>query len=192
MGVSIYYSGELAEGKTVDEVVSHIEAIARREGFRSQRASEFSDQGKFRFQIPQRVIDSPEAVHWTYPNKERILKYAQEARLPTEGKSYEDLCQTLNSTVFTQAGVYLWTHKQAEPLRFIFVEGGSELTRLSSDWLPGDRTAEPIRYVSFQRDSLATNTGYEHSPKAHQKALDILRGVDQLYFGGKMRIVDPE
>ncbi len=192
MGISIYYSGKLAEGKSVDEVVSHVEAIAERDGLRSQRPEEFSDSGKFRFQIPQQVIENPDASHWVYPNRERIVNYAQEARLPTEGRSYEDLCQTLNSAEFTRIGIYLWTHEQAEPLRFLFVEGDTELTELESGWLRGDRGAEPIQYVHFQRESLATKTAYEHDPNVHQKALDILREVNDLYFGGKMRIVDPE
>lgn len=192
MGVSIFYSGRLTEGKSVDEVVSHVEAVAKRDGLRSQRPAEFSDGGKFRFQIPQQVINNPDASHWTYPNRERITKYAQEARLPTEGISYEDLCQALNSAEFTQVGVYLWAHEQAEPLRFLFVEGDTELTELRADSLSGDRRAEPIRYVHFQRESLATKTAYEHDPKAHQKALDVLREVNNLFFGGKMRIVDPE
>ena len=192
MGASIFYSGKLAEGKSVDEVVSHIETIAERDGLRSQRPAEFSDGGRFRFQIPQQVIGNPDASHWAYPNRERISKYAQDARLPTEGRSYEDLCQTLNSAEFTQVGVYLWAHEQAEPLRFLFVEGDTELTELRSDWLRGDRSAEPIRYVNFQRESLATKTAYEHDPKAHQRALNILREVNDLYFGGKMRITDPK
>jgi hypothetical protein len=192
MGISVFYRGRLAGRKTVDEVVSHIEDMAKVGSLRSQRPVEFSDGGKFRFQIPQQVIDNPDAVHCAYSNRERILKYAQEARLPTEGIAYENLCQALNSTEFIQVGVYLWAHKQAEPLRFLFVEGDVELTELSSDWLQGDRAAEPIRYVRFQRDSLATKTGYEHDSKAHQKALDVLREVNALYFGGKMRIVNPD
>jgi len=192
MGVSVYYSGKLAEGKSVDELVSHVETLTDRINLRTKRPREFSDNGVFRFQIPQRVIDNPDAVHWAIPNRKRILRYAQEARLPTKGRSYEVLCRALNSTEFTQVGVYLWVHKQAEPLRFLFVEGNTELTDLRSDWLQGDRSAEPIRYVGFQRDSLATKTGYEHDPKAHQTTLDILKEVNGLFFDGKMNIKQDE
>ena len=191
MGVSVFYSGKLAEGKTVDDVVSHIEPIARTGGFRSQRPAEFYDGGKFRFRIPQQVVDNPDAVHWAYPNRERILRYAREARLSTEGISYENLCRALNSMEFRQVGVYLWLHEKAEPLQFLFVDGDTELTELSSDRLEGGSSAKPIQYVHFQRDNLATQTGFEHDPKAHQKALDILREVNDLYFGGNMRITNP-
>lgn len=193
MGISIYYGGKLAEGKTVGEVISYIEAIAKRESLRSQRPEEFSDGGKFRFHIPQQVIDNPNAIHWAYPNRKRILKYAEEARLHTRGKSYEDLCQALDSAEFIQVGVYLWVHEQAEPLKFLFVEGDTELTELRSDLLIGrDRRAEPIKYVHFQRDNLATKTAYENDPNSHRNALDILTEVNKLHFSGKMRIVDPK
>ncbi len=72
------------------------------------------------------------------------------------------------------------------------MEGDTELTELRSDLLRSrDRFAKPIQYVHFQRDSLATKTAYEHDPKAHQKALDILGEVNRLYFGGNMEITDP-
>ncbi len=190
MGISLFYSGNLTQGKSVDEVVSYVQAIAKQEGLRSKRAEDFGDNKNFKFQIPQTVIDNPDDSHWAYPNRERIMQYAQDARLPTNGRSYNDLCQALNSVQFTQVGVYLWVHELAEPLRFLFVEGDTELTELRLDSLEGlDRRAKPIYYVHFQRDSLATKTAYEHDPKADKKALKILRKVNDIYFGEKMRIV---
>lgn len=194
MGVTVFYSGSLAEGKTVDAVVSHIEDLGRKEHLRTQRPMEISEGGNgvtFIYRIPQKVIDTPNGIHWIMNNRRRILRYAQDARLSTAGKSYDALCKALNSTVLTQIGVYIWVHKQSEPLRILFLEGGTELTELCDRDLPGKPGEEQIQYVEFVRESLSTKTAYEIDPKAHERALEILREVNDLYFGGKMRIRIP-
>ena len=192
MGVSIFYSGKLAEGKTIDNLVYHIEKTAKDRSLKSQRPEESSNKAKFRFQIPQQVIDNPDDTHGKYPNRWKVLIYAQEARLPFEKMSYIKLCNVLNSTEFTQRGVYLWVHQKAEPLRFIFVNDDAELTELKLNSLQGNSLAKPIQYVSFNRDSLATKTGYERDPQIHKETLDILKNINHQFFGGNMRIKEPE
>ena len=185
MGVSIFYNGKLAEGKTVDELVSYLEALAKDKKYRTEKVDEI-----FKFKIPQTFIDNPDSILWYYTNKVRIRMNAKDARVPIKGKSHEKLCEELNATEFRQVGIYVWAHKEAEPLRFLFVEGDNELTELYTDYL--GKGKERLQYVRFQRESLATKTGYEHDPAAHRAALAILNEVNKLFFNGKMFIKDPE
>lgn len=188
MGVSIYYRGQLDAEKTVDELIEYVEEFASERNLRCQQPHELFMGDTFEFNIPHHIIDAPDKVIWI-SNEERIKNYASEAGLDTN-MSYRELCHELNSLELKQVGVYIWLHENAEPLRFIFVEGDSRLTQLKADSINIGRSGEALQYVSFYRDSLATNTAYEHDPQAHQDALDLLHDIGQKYFGGTLEIKD--
>jgi len=186
MGVTIFYRGQLEEGKTVNELVDYVEAFADERNLKHERPFDLFDKKLFKFKIPQHIIDSPEEGYMI-SNKDRIRQYASEAGLSTN-TSYVDLCNELNSQAFKQVGVYIWLHEEAEPLRFVFVEGDPRLTELKADSINIDRRKVSLQYISFYRDSLATKTAYEHCPQAHQDALDLLKDVGHRYFGGGIEI----
>ena len=192
MGVTVYYDGKLARGTTIDELVAYIEEKASKDGMKTKRPSAFSDRGEHRFRIPKHVIERQEDISRDEPNKERIFRYAQNARMETGHLTYAEVCRALNERIFRQVGVYLWVHEKAEPLRFVFVEGETGLAELSTDAISCGPHDEPITYVRFQREFLATKTGYEYDQEAHRKTLAILREVNSQFFNGMMRMRDPE
>ncbi len=110
MGVTVFYSGKLAEGKSAEQLLSYLKELADRRNFRLDEVYK-----TFQFRIPQDVVDNPDGIFWSYRNEERIKKYAEEAKIRTKDKSYRELCEELNSTNFRQMGAYLWTFKNAEP-----------------------------------------------------------------------------
>lgn len=189
----IFYSGKLAKGKTIDDLISYVEVLAKEKGFMTAKPADFHDRGIHSFRIPIEVVEKPDESYWMCPNRERIIEYCKDAKIPIEGRSHSELCQALNSAEFRQVGIYLWAQGQeyAEPLRFIFVEGNNELTELATDILRRDRCSEGIQYVHFQRDSLATKLDTEADHSALPRAHDLLSKISGLFFGGKMQIYVP-
>ena len=190
MGVSIYYRGQLEEDKTVDELVEYIKEFANDWDLRCEQPHELGIGDTFEFNIPQHVIEDPHRVVWI-SNEKRIKGYAHDVGLGAH-LPYRKLCHELNSLELKQVGVYIWLHENAEPLRFIFVEGDPRLTELKADSINLGRHEDALQYVSFYRESLATKTAHEYDPQAHEDALGLLKDVNYKYFGGTIEVIDFE
>jgi hypothetical protein len=190
IGVCVLYGGKLSDGKTVEDLISHVTTIGKKDELRTEIQCENID---YIFQIPNDVINNPNNSfdpYWNCQNINRISEWASKAGINSEGKPYEELCQILNSSKFTQTGIWIWAHDYGRPLRFIFVKGEDELCELEQEVLHGKKPNDEMKYIRFERNYIATRTGFEQDPIAHKKALDILKEVNELFFGNKMNIIN--